>query len=91
MATARQNEHFAGTLLNTSGLLDEAIEWIKSNLEPDDVFDTHDLERWAKGQDPTDVCHESALLGWARGQLPADIFDDADLASWAEENGFSRD
>jgi hypothetical protein len=27
--------------------LDEAIDWIKSNLNPEDVFDERDLRQWA--------------------------------------------
>jgi hypothetical protein len=28
--------------------LDEAIDWIKNNLKPDDVFDNKELESWAE-------------------------------------------
>lgn len=29
------------------GLLEEAIEWIASNMEPGDIFSTEDLRHWA--------------------------------------------
>lgn len=28
-------------------LLDEVVEWCRNNLEPEDVFDTRQLEDWA--------------------------------------------
>lgn len=34
-------------IVNTSAL-DEAISWIGSNLEPDDVFSDKDLSQWAE-------------------------------------------
>ena len=32
----------------SSAALDEAIAWISSNLDPDDVFSKSDLEAWAE-------------------------------------------
>ena len=31
-----------------SGMLDTAVEWMKYNLNPGDVFDDDDLEKWAE-------------------------------------------
>ena len=33
---------------STAGLLETAIDWIKNNLEPIDVFSERDLETWAE-------------------------------------------
>jgi len=33
---------------STTGLLETAIDWIKNNLEPIDVFSERDLETWAE-------------------------------------------
>lgn len=30
-----------------SDLLDEVVDWIRNSLEPDEVFDNHQLEDWA--------------------------------------------
>lgn len=30
------------------GILDEAVDWVKSNLEPDEVYDKEELEEWAE-------------------------------------------
>ncbi len=46
MATARDNNAFAERLL-VSWPLDEAIDYIKGNLNPQDVFDERDLREWA--------------------------------------------
>lgn len=32
----------------SSSTLDNAIDWISSNLNPDDVFSESDLEKWAE-------------------------------------------
>lgn len=45
--SARQDREFIETLIN-SRLLEEAIEWISRNLEPEQVFSTEDLEKWAR-------------------------------------------
>ena len=46
MATTRQNDNFTQDLLR-SDPLDTAIEWIKTNLVPGDVFGEEDLRGWA--------------------------------------------
>lgn len=47
MATNSENESFAKTILSQYPL-DEAIEWIKKNLSPEDVFNEKELAEWAK-------------------------------------------
>ncbi len=47
MTTAQQDREFIEDLI-PSALLEEAIEWIGSNLNPADVFETKDLEEWAE-------------------------------------------
>ena len=42
-----QNRNFSSTVLPMDDLLDMAIDWIKSNLTPDDVFDDDVLKEWA--------------------------------------------
>jgi len=56
MATsASQDAAFLSTVISNA-LLEEAIDWIKSNLNPEDVFDEKDLEFWAyeNGFEPMD-------------------------------------
>jgi hypothetical protein len=45
--TSQQNRQFAESILPTWPL-DEAIEWINSNMEPGDVFTEDKLEEWAE-------------------------------------------
>jgi hypothetical protein len=73
MATSRQNEEFIKTLM-PQWPLDEAIEWIKANLGPGDVFEETDLFNWAR---------ENA-------RAPEDVFGKADLEAWAEDAGYRR-
>lgn len=48
MATYNENKQFAESVIDTDNLLDNAIDFIKSNLAPDDVFDKAALENWAE-------------------------------------------
>jgi len=45
MITLQQEREFIESI---SPSLDEVIEWIKRNLNPEDVFDENDLEAWAE-------------------------------------------
>lgn len=48
MASYKENEQFASTVIDTGSLLDSAIEYIQSNLSPGDVFNIIDLDTWAE-------------------------------------------
>ncbi len=55
MATNRQETDFAQVMKDSvdevkmsSTSLDNAIEWIQSQLDPDDVFTEKQLENWAE-------------------------------------------
>jgi hypothetical protein len=55
MPTGTQDRKFAelmegniDTIKISQSALDEAVEWIGSNLEPGDVFSKNDLETWAE-------------------------------------------
>lgn len=65
MPTARQCDDFAASVLNTDSLLDEAIEWIKNNLSPTDVFEERELLAWAQDQQPDDIFTQTELEDWA--------------------------
>ncbi len=47
MATSKQNADFMTALLPQYAL-DEAINWIAKNLNPEDVFSEQDLKMWAR-------------------------------------------
>jgi hypothetical protein len=44
--SSRQDSAFIESLISST-LLEEAIEWISSNMSPEDVFSTTDLRDWA--------------------------------------------
>lgn len=53
MPTARQDEQFIDQVVKpatefSSEFLDKAIDWIESNLEPNDVFSDKELGAWAE-------------------------------------------
>ncbi len=54
MATGNQDRKFAELMTShidasvSTNSLDEAIEWIGGNLNPDDVFSEKDLRNWAE-------------------------------------------
>ncbi len=47
-------------------LLDTVIDWIKENLNPDDVFDADIIDSWCgENSTPDDVFSDGALGRWA--------------------------
>lgn len=49
-----ERANFARDVFGTSAL-DDAIEWIKNNLNPEDVFDNATLSEWAEDNDYVEV------------------------------------
>lgn len=50
MTSDRQDKAFVEYLIS-SALLEDAIDWVKSNMEPEDVFSTQQLSEWAINSD----------------------------------------
>lgn len=46
-ASFSQRRKFVQDVINDS-LLDDVVDWISSNMEPDEVFTKSDLELWAE-------------------------------------------
>lgn len=46
-ASFDQRRKFVKDVINDS-LLDDVVDWISSNMEPDEVFSKSDLELWAE-------------------------------------------
>lgn len=55
MTTVKQDRDFISAVLNER-LLESCIDWIASNMEPEDVFSDSQLDAWAaaKGYGFTD-------------------------------------
>lgn len=52
MTSAQQDREFLDKMmdfLRNDRLLEIAIEWIRNNMSPEDVFRERDLESWAEG------------------------------------------
>ena len=47
MAKSKENKAFSEAIFPRYPL-DEAISWIQSNMEPEDVFSDEKLEEWAR-------------------------------------------
>ena len=45
--TVRQDSEFLAAVVSSS-MLEDAIDWIKSNMNPEDVFEEKDLATWAE-------------------------------------------
>lgn len=45
--------------------LDDAIQWIADNLQPEDVFSEHALELWAQSKEPENLFTSIQLGYWA--------------------------
>jgi len=92
MASARHNADFAKQLFPADPL-DAAIEWIKANLSPDDVFDEDQLAEHARNNIEIDAVYsESNILGYVAGTFnPGEVFDTRQLETWAEDNGYVKE
>jgi hypothetical protein len=92
MATAQQNRDFADEML-VQYPLDQAIEWIKANLSPGDVFDEEQLtEHTRNNVEIDDVYSERNILDFVRGTYnPAEVFGTGELEGWAEGEGYAKE
>lgn len=64
MITYREEQKFVESVL--SSILEDTVDWIQSNLEPDDVFEENTLKDWAKDNtEPDDVFETGTLEEWA--------------------------
>ncbi len=92
MATTQQNRDFAGQLFPTDPL-DSAIEWIKGNLSPGDVFDDDAIAEHARNNiEIDDVYSERNILDYVQGSYsPGAVFTTHELESWAEDNGYAKE
>ena len=48
MPSKKDNEKFTESVFSGFSMLENAIEWIRDNMKPDQVFDDKDLEGWAE-------------------------------------------
>jgi hypothetical protein len=55
--TAKQDLEFVQVVI-PDRLLEMAIDWIRSNLDPDDVFGANDLDAWAESHGYAEVEEE---------------------------------
>jgi hypothetical protein len=92
MASTRHNADFANHLFPTDPL-DTAVEWIKANLSPNDVFDDEQLAEHARNNiEIDDVYSESNILGYVAGTFnPGEVFATRALEAWAEDHGYVKE
>ena len=63
-ASAKQDSDFLVQVVGTS-LLESSIEWIRSNLNPDQVWSEKELINWANNYDPEGIFSDQQLSSWA--------------------------
>lgn len=87
----RKPRFCASDVIDSSTLLENSLDWIKSNLTITDVYDENDIiEHVALNSSPGDVFDEEDLKSWARDKSPEEIFSSSELEYWAEDNGFVK-
>jgi len=64
MPTSRQDHDFLETVVPTT-LLDDAIDWIKKNLNPDEVFEEKEILAFVRDNFSPEVVYDSELDTWA--------------------------
>jgi len=63
--TQKQDRNFLDEIIG-SGLLERAVEWISSNMEPEDVFSQQQIRVSAQQNNmPADVFGDKELADWA--------------------------
>ena len=65
MATGKQNRDFKESIFDGVSWLDHAIEWIKNNMNINDVFSDQQIKSHVEDGDPGDFFSQSALQQWA--------------------------
>lgn len=69
MATGTQDKSFASIMQShvsiANSALDEAIDWIKNELNPHEIFDKNQLIDWASGEEPDEIFSKEQLEAWA--------------------------
>ena len=72
---------------------DTAIERIKANLSPGDVFDEEQLAEYVRNNiEIDDVYSASNILGYVAGTFnPGEVFDVRDLEAWADDRGYGEE
>lgn len=71
MSTVAEDKAFASEMKGCievsfdNSALENAIDWIKNNMNPHEVFHTKDLFDWASGEDCEAIFSKSVLEGWA--------------------------
>jgi hypothetical protein len=85
MTIARyQRDEFAEHLKKRTTIeypdLEDFVDWIRDNLEPEEVFNEHNLESWAESNGRISVDNMD----------PEDVFGAIDLQDWAERNGYTK-
>lgn len=65
VTSVRQDDAFLESVISKT-LLEESIDWIISNMSPDDVFSESDLKQWVtNNMSPDDVFSAPELEEWA--------------------------
>ena len=62
--TYEQDSKFINDIVGVN-ILEEVVEWIKSNMNPEDVFDEKALKHWAIENVKVDEYDEEDLRDWA--------------------------
>lgn len=81
MSSRHEREDFIETVI-PSDLLDTAIEWLKTNMSPDQVFEDEALIKWAHDNDMRTLEETAGRFS------PEDVFEQHVLRDWAEQNGY---
>ena len=89
MASTNDNKQFRDSVVGD--LLDQAIDWINSNMSPSDVFDDDKLIEFAHENADIDKFDHATIVEFVNETCtPEEVFSADDLATWAEENGWMR-
>ena len=74
LSSIQMNRDFVESVIDCDSFLDNAVSWVRSNVDVSDVYNERDI---------VDYVNSSNLE-------PEDLFSEEDLSSWAEKNGYVK-
>ena len=48
MVTEKQGDEFMRHCADSTDFLERALEWIRDNMDPEELYGDHEMEMWAK-------------------------------------------
>ena len=90
-SNTKMNNAFIADMLGVT-FLDNAVEWVGDNLEPQEVFDNEDLIVWVSDHGLTnDRCRKEILSEVNCNWDIDEVYSAEQIADWCADNGWVKE